>query len=77
MTIIIKVEGDTKQEEMTFSNDRLDNDNCVDMTVGEKEYTLSIKDLFVVVNAFNDLKWQKVVNKIKPQKNMNKHKIKI
>ena len=52
MKLSIEVDNETGKEEITFSNDNLNNTNFVDMYIGEKEYTICLNDLEIVTRAF-------------------------
>lgn len=56
MTIIINSETENGTKQIEFSNEDLDNFNLVDLIVDGKEYTISVDDLVVVVEAFKRLK---------------------
>lgn len=54
MEIKIKADTSTKETEIIFSNENLDNYNFVDLITDNEEYTLSLDDLMSVVKAFNE-----------------------
>jgi len=52
MQIKIKVEGDVKEEKMTFSDDFLENRNYIEMWIEGKIYLVLKEDLIKIVKTF-------------------------
>ena len=62
MKIKIKAENnyEEKDTEIEFTDESLDNDNFVDMVVGEKLYGVSIDDLHSAVEAFRTKRYERL-----------------
>lgn len=56
MKVIIKVDDEDSMEEVdaTFTNEFLNNNNFVEMFVGEKSFTFSVEELYRVAKLFNE-----------------------
>jgi len=52
MKIVIKIEGDEKQEEMTFTDEFLDNPNYIEMWIEDKSYLVLKDDLDKIASLF-------------------------
>lgn len=52
MKITITTDTDGGEKVIGFSNDNLDNFNFVDLTVGDREYTISVDDLVAIAETF-------------------------
>ena len=52
MEIKIKAQTEDGEEDIIFSDDQLDNTNFIEVIIGDKTYTLIIKELKATINAF-------------------------
>jgi len=52
MKIIIKAETDLRTDEITITDDELDNDNFVSLVVDNKEYIVNTNEIIKALTAF-------------------------
>lgn len=52
MEINFTVEGEKGKENVILTDDNIDNPNYVDLIVGDHDVTVSIKDLYIAIQAF-------------------------
>ena len=56
MNIQIKIEGEDKEETLSFSDENMNNDNFVEMTLEDREYSIGVDDLEAVIQAFRNVR---------------------
>lgn len=52
MKIIIKAETDVNTEEITITDDDLDNDNYISLIINNKEYIVNLNEINKALTAF-------------------------
>lgn len=62
MKVIIKADHDLQEDniDLIFTDEHLDNDNFIDMVIGDKSYTLSLDDLMSVFIAFDSQRGRRI-----------------
>ena len=56
MKITLKIDSEIEEEELFLTNEMLENDNFVYLTVKDKEYIISVEELYFAIKTFYDLK---------------------
>jgi hypothetical protein len=59
MQIKTKAESEQGKVEIIFTNDEMNNDNYIDIVIGDEEYTISIDDLYHISTLFMKVAWDR------------------